>query len=333
MSTFAESAATWHTLSITAMEEAVRVGQRTADIDHLLLALTLSEQTAGQVLRAEGVTVDAVRAAIAQQHAEQLADLGVRAPEVEPSPVRLLRADSCAWSDRADALMSRSIDGTGGGDAGAVLRELLIEPSGLIRAILDRMDVDPQRIAARLDELDAHPVHRALPAHRPDALEIMRQVFVPAAPADVWELLSSPQRFPEWEPGIGATEQAPETSHAGDSFTARARTTGPDGKPVRTRPELVEQRVEIVTVEAPRRIAWRFAYPQFARSNTRFLDIEIEPAAGGSRLNLTHAWERSPARPRDRQVRLLGRAVRAMYRPVLWLQASQIGAGISRAVR
>ncbi len=47
MSRFTDSASTSYSLSITAMEEASRVGQREADIDHLFLALTVSEQTAG----------------------------------------------------------------------------------------------------------------------------------------------------------------------------------------------------------------------------------------------------------------------------------------------
>ncbi|MGO3678602.1 MAG: Clp protease N-terminal domain-containing protein, partial [Microbacteriaceae bacterium] len=53
-------------LSITAMEEASRVGLRTATIEHLLLALTVDEGIAGQALRANGVTIEAARDAIAQ---------------------------------------------------------------------------------------------------------------------------------------------------------------------------------------------------------------------------------------------------------------------------
>lgn len=38
MSKFTDAAVTSHTLSVTAMEEASRLGQRTADIDHMFLA-------------------------------------------------------------------------------------------------------------------------------------------------------------------------------------------------------------------------------------------------------------------------------------------------------
>ncbi len=51
MSKFTTSLATSHNLSLAAMEEASRVGQRTADIDHLFLALVMNKDVAGQVLR------------------------------------------------------------------------------------------------------------------------------------------------------------------------------------------------------------------------------------------------------------------------------------------
>ena len=77
MSKLTTTAATAHTLSLTAMEEASRLGQRTADIDHLFLALVVSEQRAGQVLRSLGITLDSAREAVVTQHAEQLASLGI----------------------------------------------------------------------------------------------------------------------------------------------------------------------------------------------------------------------------------------------------------------
>lgn len=49
MSKFTDAATTSHTLSVAAMEEASRFGQRSTDIDHMFLALVVSEQVAGQV--------------------------------------------------------------------------------------------------------------------------------------------------------------------------------------------------------------------------------------------------------------------------------------------
>ena len=64
MSRFSQAAATMHTLSLAAMEEASRLGVHDADIDHLLLALTLDADTGGQVLRRAGIRLDTARAAV-----------------------------------------------------------------------------------------------------------------------------------------------------------------------------------------------------------------------------------------------------------------------------
>ena len=63
MSKLTRAAATAHTLSLAAMEEASRYGTRDAGIEHLLLALTLDADLGGQVLRSLGLGLDRVRAA------------------------------------------------------------------------------------------------------------------------------------------------------------------------------------------------------------------------------------------------------------------------------
>jgi hypothetical protein len=77
-------AATAQALSLTAMEEASRRGQREADIDDLFLALVVSEQIAGQVLRWTGITLDAALEAVAAQHAAQLESIGITADLPDP---------------------------------------------------------------------------------------------------------------------------------------------------------------------------------------------------------------------------------------------------------
>ncbi len=110
MSKFTDAAATSHTLSIAAMEEASRVGQRTADIDHLFIALVLNEQTAGQVLRSLGITLSAARDAVDKQHAEQLAALGVQAV-AEPGKIVFHETRGCEWQERAVELIRRASRG------------------------------------------------------------------------------------------------------------------------------------------------------------------------------------------------------------------------------
>lgn len=195
MSRISAAAATSHTLSVTAMEEASRLGQHQADIDHLLLALVVSEQVAGQVLRSFGVTLDAARQAVDAQHAEQLASLGVRTEMPTPGRITFHETGSCEWGPRAQEVIKRSAEGKNRGDAAAVLRELLAESSGLIEAILHRLSTTPQEVAARLDEVVRHP---AQPQHAsdPSTLSGVSESFAPAPMERVWELLADPTRMP-----------------------------------------------------------------------------------------------------------------------------------------
>lgn len=329
MSKFTDAAATSHTLSVAAMEEASRVGQRTADIDHLFIALVLNEQTAGQVLRSLGITLDSARDAVEKQHAEQLAALGVQATP-EPGDIVFHETGGYEWGDRAVELIRRASEGGKRGDAAAVLRELVSEPSGMIDAILHRLDTTPGAVIAKLDEVELYPAHRPQRVVRADTLSGASEAFVPASPDQVWELLTAPSRMPEWEPSIGSVEHPPAAARMGDTWTGGARTERLDGKPIPVKPGFITQQIELVTLDESRLIEWRFTYPEAPQANARRVRIELEPAAGGTQLRLALAWERNPNRPRRRFV---GFIMRPIFRLVLWMQLSQLGNGISRAFR
>ncbi|PPF56571.1 hypothetical protein C5C55_08665 [Rathayibacter sp. AY1C2] len=79
MSKLARVAQTTQALSLAAMEEASRAGLRIADLEHLFLALVINDQPAGEALRGMGVDLDDARRAVEEQHAAQLASLGIRA--------------------------------------------------------------------------------------------------------------------------------------------------------------------------------------------------------------------------------------------------------------
>lgn len=330
MSKFADAASTSHTLSLAAMEEASRLGQRTADIDHLLLALVLSEQTAGQVLRSFGIDLAGARDAVAAQHAEHLAAVGVHAPAPEPGGIVFHETDGYTWSDRALALIGRASSGDRRGDATAVLRELVAEPSGMIEATLVRLGTSPAAVTARLDEVERTSPHRPQRPIRPGELSGSSEAFIPAAPDAVWAVLADPARMPEWEPSIGGVSNAPAAIRVGDTWAAHARTERPDGKPIRVKPAFIDQVVELVAASDPHLIEWRFSYPDAPRANARRLRIQLEPAAGGTQLRIALAWERHPDRARRP---LLGLLMRPVVRLVLWLQLSQLGSGISRVFR
>ncbi|QYM75996.1 SRPBCC family protein [Leucobacter luti] len=330
MSKFTAAASTSHTLSLAAMEEASRAGQRTADIDHLLIALVLNEQIAGQVLRSFGITLDTAREAVAEQHADHLAALGIQLTSPGSGKIVFHETNGYEWSERALGVFKRASETGKCGDASAVLRELVSESSGMIEAVLKRLGATPEAVTEKLDEAHRYPVHQPQRFVRADALSGSSEAFVPASPERVWELLDDPLRMPEWEPSIGSVEGAPLTIKAGETWTALARTERPDGKPIPMKPGFVTQQVELVAHEEPRFIEWRFTYPDAPQANARRIRVELEYAAGGTQLRLALAWERNPNRPRRP---FLGFVMRPVFRFVLWMQLSQLGSGISRTFR
>ncbi|TDP89050.1 ClpA/ClpB-like protein [Leucobacter luti] len=330
MSKFTGVASTSHMLSLAAMEEASRVGQRTADINHLLIALVLNEQIAGQVLRSFSITLDAAREAVAEQHADHLATLGIQTAAAESGRIVFHETNGYEWSERALGVIRRASEGGKHGDASAVLRGLVTEPSGMIEAILKRLDTTPEAITAKLDEAERYPTHRPQRAVRAGTLSGASEAFAPASPEQVWGLLTDPSRMPEWEPSIGHVEDAPAAIKVGETWAAFARTERPDGKPIPVKLGFITQHVEVVALEVPRLIEWRLTYPETPRANARCIKVEIEPAAGGTQLRLALAWERNPNRPRRS---FLGFVMRPVFRLVLWIQLSQLGGGISRAFR
>ena len=329
MSKFTGMAATAQTLSLTAMEEASRRGQRKADIDHLFLALVINEQVAGQVLRAIGITLDAARAAVAAQHAAQLESIGITAEASDAERIVFHETGGYEWSRRALGILKRATDDGRNGDAAAVLRELVAEPSGMIEHLLRRLGTSPAEVLARLDET------RRLPAHSPrtaasGALSGFAEEFVPARVPEVWAMLSNPARMPEWEPATGSVEIADDTGRPrlGDTWVSHVRTHRPDGKPLKIKAEFQDQQVELLEADEDSHIAWRFSYPAEPRANSRYIRINLEPAAGGTQLGLTLAWERSPERRH-----LLGLLARPWHKFAIWMHLAQVGGGISRAIR
>lgn len=329
MSRLGTTLATSHVLTMAAMEEASRLGQRDVDLDHLLLALTINEQPAGQVLRSLGITLAAARMAVHDQRADQLRSLGVTAPAPDASRITLPETGGYELTRRSMDLFGRA--SAQGGDASAVLRELLHEPSGLIDELLRRMQVPPDTIEALLDEFGA------LPGHVPDRSAVeysaTSEAFIPAPLTEIWAMLSDPSRMPEWDPMTVAVESAEEVEDATPRWISVGEAERPDGKPL---PEQTRRRVvELLAADEGARIAWRFSYPDAPRSNTARLEISLSPAAGGAQLHLRWGWQRPADRRRVRRVlrRALSPVARGIYRFAIWMQLQQVSGGISRAFR
>lgn len=330
MSKLTVATATMYELSLAGAEEASRLGEQCGDIDHVFLALTISEQVAGQVLRALGIDLERARAAVVQQHADQLASLGIETRLPGPGRITFHERGEFAWNDRALDVMRRAGQSGKRGDAAAVLRELVQEGSGLIAAILDRLGTTPRDVLELLDQAERYP----RPAKRVTdgrSLSGVGEVHVAAPVAEVWALLSDPARIPEWEPAIGRVDDLPDEVAPGAHWTAYVVETAPDGTPQRTNPARRRSRIELVEIAPTRSIEWTMTWPDARDSNTRRMRIELEPAAGGTHLLICQAWER-PADSR-RRLGLPRWVMRPLHRFAIWLQITQVGASIGRAFR
>lgn len=330
MSKLTVATATMYELSLAGAEEASRLGEQSGDIDHLLLALTISEQVAGQVLRALGVDLERTRAAVEQQHADQLASLGVRAAASGPGRITFHERGEFDWNDRALDVLRRANRGAKRGDGAAVLRELVQEGSGLVEAILQRLDTTPQQVRELLDQAERYPAPPNRAADNGRSISGAGAAHVTAPVAEVWALLSDPARMPEWDLGIGRVDDLPDDVALGATWTAYALDTAPNGKPQRINSERRRARIELVESEPTTAIEWITTWPDSPTSNKRRMRIELEPAAGGTRLVIREAWERTSSR---RGIPLLRWAMRPLYSFMIWLQISQIGGSIGRVFR
>lgn len=332
MSKYTDALATVQNLSVVAMEEASRYGQREADIDHLFTALTVSEQVAGKVLRDLGITLDTARDAVEALHEHNIASLGVTVESPEPGPIVFHQTGGYDWSERAWAILTLARE-RGKGDAADVLRQLVGEPSGFIDDLLHRLGTSPREVLARLDEAERSEEKAPACAPRLGSLSRTQEVFVPASIGDVWALVADPKRLPEWEPWIGQVEDAAGSEvRTGASWVAAAVMQRADGTPLKVKPELRRLHVELHELVPPTTVEWRFALPDAPGSNTRIIRIELAPAEGGTQAKVAFSWQNLQA-ARAPRLGLRAAVTIPFHRYIVWLQTNQVATGISRVFR
>lgn len=104
-----------------------------------------------------------------------------------------------------------------------------------------------------------------------------RERVVPAAPAEVWRIVSDPDRLPAWWPGVSRVEEA-----CRDAWTTVL--VSPAGKSVRADYSLVD-------ASEPERLRWRHEVEEspFERLlSESTVEIALEPdAGGGTRVRVT----------------------------------------------
>ncbi|MFT3944099.1 MAG: Clp protease N-terminal domain-containing protein [Ancrocorticia sp.] len=338
MNKYTGLAATTQTLSVAAVEEASRFSQRTADLEHLFLALVLSDGDAGRVLRGMGITLERTRKAVVTLHSLQLATLGIDA-EIPQSPISVPQgSEGYELSPRVLKLFNGIAPSAGVDYSALVLKSVLSEPSGLIDELLNLLGTNSGEVGERLDEFAV--VEKNEPEPETDSLVASTTSFVPGGVDDVWELLTDPSRMTEWGPSFGRVEWLGGADEAtpGDTWNGYLPEVGPDGKLLRIKPGAKRQVVELLERCDRERISWRFSYPDMPDSNTRRISIVLNRAPGGTELNIETAWERNlfvSQRTRIGRV-LLAPArplMRLFHRWIVWTQVTQIGSSIGRVFR
>ncbi|MBG0717205.1 MULTISPECIES: SRPBCC family protein [Microbacteriaceae] len=329
MSKFTRAAQTSQSLSLAAMEEASRMGRREADIDHMFLALVISDQSAGRVLREIGIDLDAARLAVEEQHEAQLASLGIDASFPAPGRIVFQETDGYQWSKRASDLIARSGGKEREGDAAAVLRELVIEPSGLILDILQRLGTTPAEVMGRLDHADA-TLPEATPRRPQEKGRVSgtTEAFVPASVDQVWEFLTDPSRVPDWEVSVGSIDATDESARPGMLWQGRAPQARPDGKPLKIKPQFHRRTIELVKAEQPAHVVWQFTYPDATHRGPTLTTFDLASTAGGTQVTITTSWARSTG-----WRRIVGLPMRPLLKFVIWIGLFQTGSAISRAFR
>jgi uncharacterized protein YndB with AHSA1/START domain len=106
---------------------------------------------------------------------------------------------------------------------------------------------------------------------------VRRERVLPAVPAELWRIVSDPNRLPAWWPGVSRVEEA----------SREAWTTvlvSPKGKTVRADYSLVE-------AEEPDRVRWRHEvaespFERLLSESTTQIELELD-ASGGTLVRVT----------------------------------------------
>ncbi|MBG6192186.1 uncharacterized protein YndB with AHSA1/START domain [Arthrobacter sp. CAN_A212] len=346
MSRFTRYATTSQSLSLAAMEEASRRGLREAGLQDLFLALTLSDQSAGRVLRDLGITIDAGRTAVEEYQKEQIASLGINASLPPAGDIVLPKTGGYELSKRARVLIGRAGEKGRTADATAVLRVLLDEPSGVVTDLLERLNTTPAMVIAGLDHASTATTQNSkIRSRRRGECTVVNESFVPASINEVWALLSEPERIPEWDPMAGTVEttidetaSSPTTMEnhkpsgekvqVGAAWTVHASTTYPDGKPLRVQEKLRRRTLEVLHITPPSRISWYLTYPDAITNPPMTRTFDLAPTTGGTHLTITMTWAQ-----RQGWQRLLRPVLLPPRRFLTWIMVNQTRDTISRAFR
>lgn len=264
-------------LAAPAAEEAHRFGHPAVDVEHVFLALLISQTPAGRLLRDQGIGFDQARAGVQEQHAERIAVLGVPTLSVPPRPIPADGLGEIPWSERVMKMLSQTSPDTSGL---ALLRAMIADGGGFVAGLLERLGVQETEIFSALERAEAaatRPPGSSLHVPPAGGRERSYESFVPAPVEQVWELLATPERRPEWDMTIDTVEPGGKDQWIGRSDNQRVRM--PQQGQVRT--------FTLVRREEPHLLEWEHHLPLVRRHRPSRLLIRLGGQPGGTRLHLT----------------------------------------------
>lgn len=308
-------------ISITAKEEASRYDLPQVDVDHLLLALLVGGGSAGELLRGQGLTLDAARRATEQVRAQHVARLGIVVPAVQPRPIRDPSLGEIDWTRRALNVVRGNDDR---GELG-LLAGLLDEPSGLVLEVLAEAGVHLGALRARLTDRRAASGPAPVAASDRDWPGVTRTGFAPASVTEVWALVSDLARRVEWDDTVRSVQRV-----GPDVWETEVTSSRPDGRPARRRPGYTRARHRRTAYEPEELVEWEITLPELRKRwpPRHRLGIRLRPATGGTALELTLSWPRRTGRHRLRQ-----RLLHPLARAVATVQLTGYAAAVSRRLR
>lgn len=255
------------TLSAQAIAEATRLGKQTADIEHLFLALTLTDGNAGQAMRSLGIDIATARAAVCA------IDTSVtEAPAAFPE-------ERSTLSDRATQLVQQATSAKTTNFGVLLLTELLTEPSGTISALLTRLETTPEQLQAKLSEFS--PTAEAVIAV--DNSSVSKVVFLPTSPEVARDKLSNPQCVHYWHGGI-------------ESITPTKNPTIWELSQTHQQPQFVRQLLRRNDCSNPNEISWDLWFPDAKKPARRTISFTLNPCHGGTEAVVQFQWYHTPKR-------------------------------------
>lgn len=352
-------------------EEASRYGHEKIDLEHLLLALTLTDTPAGQALRSHGVTWNAVTEAIRGLSAARLENLGIT------SNAPLLPTQRITTTGTTPRLKAVFKKGAGTQpDLIQLTQALLDEPSGTIAHILEKigahtesireqLNIPAVQVAVSAENVTALEDSNLTPTHQEEAnlqqsrppsshsgtahkkiKQTQASAVIPATTEAVDRYIHNPLNLSEWEPVLLGREieenpdgegwiAQPSTNHAGENQSGE--NCGHEGRCKRENQARAKAKTTFaIQRKAGKPLTWEISKLGYANAPTLSIILDTQSAQDGTAFTVTARWEFPHAASAGLAAtwRAAQRAIVAWWAHIIRkMYARNIAHSISRAIR